>query len=100
MLVHVPVDEIEIVQGSLRYSELFFFMGLPNDDKSIEMDVVLRTSASGQLFRRKLTLTSVPTIKRGRRSDDHATIIGTFAGHRIEGVYYTKSRKGFFRLAD
>jgi hypothetical protein len=94
------VDEIEIVRGSLKYSELFLFMGLSREDKSIEFEVILRTSASGQLFKRKLTLTSVPTIKHGRRSDDHATIIGTFAGHRIEGVYYTKSRKGFFRLAD
>jgi hypothetical protein len=100
MLVHVPVDEIEIVQGSLKYNELFFFMGLTRQDKSIEMDVILRTSASKQLFKRKLTLTSVPKISVGRRSDDHATIIGTFAGNRIEGIYHTKSRKGSFRLAD
>lgn len=100
MLVHVPVDEIEIVQGSLLYNELFLFMGNPRVDKSLTMDVILRTPASGRLFKRKLTITSVPEIKHGRRSDDHATIIGTFSGHRIEGVYRTKSRKGSFRLAD
>lgn len=100
MLVHVPVDEIEIVQGSLQYSELFYFMGLTQKDKSIEMDVTLRTAASGQLFKRKLMITSVPKIEHGRRSDDAVTIIGTFAGHRIEGVYRTKTRTGSFHLAD
>lgn len=102
MLVHVPVDEIEIVQGPLKMADLFFFMGLSQEKKGegIEMDVILRTTASGRLFKRKLTITSVPRIAHGRRGDDHVTIVGTFAGHQIEGVYHTKTRKGSFRLAD
>ncbi|MFZ2126084.1 MAG: hypothetical protein WAV04_01055 [Candidatus Microsaccharimonas sp.] len=108
LLVHVPVDEIEIVKGSLRYTEqlpknaeVFFFLGLPPRGwMSIDMDVTLRTSASEQLFKRDLTLTHVSKITRGRRSNDIATFEGTFAGQQVVGTYNIKARKGSFRLAD
>lgn len=96
VLVHIPVDEFEIVHGSLKYDDLFNFMSENGKNKSIDMEVVLRTAASDETFRRKLVITNIPGITRGRRSDDKATIMGMFGGRRIVGKYHTKSRTGSF----
>ncbi len=93
LLVHVPVDDLEIVRGSLGIRQLFFFLGNRKDD-SIEMTVHLRTTASSVTFKRKLTITEVTGIINGRRSDDIVYFRGLLAGQQVEGEYFTKTRTG------
>lgn len=101
MLIHVPVDEAEIVRGpAYKAEDLFLFMGLTREDKQLELDVILRTPASSHIFMRTLTITGITSMTHGRRGSDQITFVGIFAGQRVAGVYNLKSRKGSFHLAD
>lgn len=97
-LVEVLMDDVEILNGSLDYSDLFFFMGLTQKDKSIEMQVTLRTAVSRQTFERTLIITSVPRIEHRRRNNGIALLYGTIDGVPFKAAYKTKSRKGPLRL--
>ena len=99
LLVHVPVDDLEIVRGSLGIRELFFFLGDQLND-SIEMTVHLRTLASSVTFKRKLIITKISHIQNGRRSNDIVFFEGQLAGQAVTGEYFTKTRTGSIWPAD
>lgn len=93
LIVDVPVDEIEIVDGPRlrRSSEIMLKLV---HEQYVKQLFTLKTRASDSPFQRELTLASIYDFTDGGIFQFTAL----FCNKIVSGVYNTRTRKGWFNL--
>jgi len=97
LVVHVPVDTIEIVNGpgtvlSMQLMELL--SGTLNRLEYVIQEFTLKTAASMSTFRRTLKIYTIFNVK----SDGTYDFTAIFSGRIVSGSYNPRTRKGYFSL--
>ena len=97
MVIHVPVDRVQIVSGPtesrIRIVETLLLRG----DRFARLHPLLSTTASMDLFRRELKVHSIQP-QFGNRSSGRFWFTGMFGGYVVSGVYDINTRRGWFDL--
>lgn len=112
LLVHVPVDQVEIINGPgpmwfvQVVADLYAQLLVPHATGTVyaELEFTLRTGASASTFRRKLKLTAIDMDGDVTRDDfgdldRECSFTARFDGHSVSGQYNPKRRTGRFSLA-
>lgn len=94
IVVHVPVDEFEIVNGP----GAVMFLRIQSDlhrfpDEYPKAVLTLKTPASGRSFKRSIKFASIYHM-----NGDEISFTALFSGQIVSGIYNVRTRTGWFSL--